>query len=184
MVQETGEPDEWAGPAARPAAEDPATRRHEKTKDRAFAFAIVAGLIFIAGGIYVATLGPTGVLFGIVMFLLGAMMGIAAILGFLYRSKARRILALHPWRVAPVTILARPAPGKRGRLIVETTDQSKVPIGITGVSDEFVHGIERGRAIEYAGDLSSSGMLFARIPGGEFVYVAMISSRAVRGEQE
>lgn len=167
----------------RPASEDPATRRHERTKDRAFLFAIIVGLVVIAGGIYLTTLGATGVLFGVVMFLLGAMVGIAAILGFLYRGRARRTLARHPWREVPVKILARPAPGKRGRLVVQTTDDTQVPIGITGVSNDFIAAIERDGMIEYAGDLGDSGMLFARVPDGEFVYVAVISSRAIRGEQ-
>jgi len=167
----------------RPAAEDPATKRHERTKDRAFMFAIVVGLVFIAGGVYLATLGATGVLFGVLLFLLGAMIGIAAILGFLYRSRARRTLARHPWREVPVEILARPAPGKRGRLIVQTIDDQRVPLGITGVGHDFIESVEKGGMIEYAGDLGASGMLFARLPEGEFVYVAVISSRAIRGDQ-
>lgn len=169
--------------ADRPASDDPATRRHERTKDRAFIFAIIVGLLFIAVGIYLTTLGATGVLFGVLMFLLGAMVGAAAIIGFLYRSRARRTLARHPWREVPVKVLARPAPGKRGRLVVQTTDDTQVPLGITGVGNDFVDAVERDGMIEYAGDLGASGMLFARIPDGEFIYVAVISSRAIRGEQ-
>lgn len=164
------------------AADDPRTARHEKSKDRFF-FATIGGAVLISvAGIFIATQGKVWVLVGIALFLMGALMGIAAILGFVYRARARRTLSAHPWRRVPVKILHRPAPGRRGRLIVQTTDNARHAFGITGVGEEFIAAATEGGALEYAGDLDQPGMLFARIPDGENVYVAMVSSRSRSGD--
>lgn len=164
------------------AADDPRTARHEKSKDRFFYATIGGAIVVSAAGILIATQGKVWVLVGIALFLMGTLMGTAAILGFLYRGRARRTLSAHPWRRVPVTILHRPAPGRRGRLIVQTTDSAQHAFGITGVGEEFIAAATEAGALEYAGDLDQPGMLFARLPDGENVYVAMVSSRSRSGD--
>lgn len=160
------------------AADDPRTSRHEKSKDRYFLATIGGAVLVSIAGILIAVQGKAWLLVGIALFLMGALMGTAAILGFLYRARARRVLRAHPWRRVAIKILHRPAPGRRGRLIVQTTDSAKNAFGITGVGEEFIAAVIEVGALEYAGDLTQSGMLFARIPDGDNVYVAMVSSRS------
>ena len=159
-----------------PAADDERTRRHERSKDRAFISTIGLALLLIVGGVLLIARGGVWAFLGGFLFLLGGSFGAASIIGLLYRRKARRVLQTHEWVTTPVSVTARPRSARNGRTIIELTDPG-VTIAVTGLSPEVTNKIERTAQLEYAGELDGSGMLFVRVVDGNEVYVAVVPRR-------
>lgn len=159
------------------AADDPTTAAHERRKTRAFATVIVVGAVAVLLGLFLVTRGGWGIVVGSALFVLGGAATFAAGFGFYYRHRARRTLMRHPWRTARVAITGRAPEGSRGKLVVRTEGDEPRAIVITGASPDLAHRIALDAAVEYAGSLDGSGLLFVRALDGEDVYVATMRTR-------
>lgn len=156
-----------------PAARDERTARHEKAKDRAFIGALLIAAALIGIGIVLISWRGAWAFLGGFLFLFGGSIGAASLIGFTYRRKARRVLESHEWVRTPITILARPKSGRSGRTIIELVDPGQ-SIAVTGLSPEVTNRLEREGALQYAGDLGGTSMIFVRAMDGEEIYVAVL----------
>lgn len=159
-----------------PAADDARTSRHERAKDRAFLGTILLAAALIVGGVLLIAQRGAWAFLGGFLFLLGLSFGAASLIGLLYRRKARKVLQSHEWVETPIAVVARPRSGRNGRTIIELREPG-VTIAVTGLSPEVTNRIEREAALEYAGDLAGSQMIFTRLVDGEEVYVAVVPRR-------
>lgn len=156
-----------------PASDDERTQRTERAKSRAFVGTILIAAALLGIGIVLIAQGGAWAFLGAFLFLLALSFGAASIIGLLYRRKARKVLEHHEWVITPVSIKARPRSGSKGRTIVELRDPG-VTIAVTGLPPEVTNRIEREGAVEYAGALDGSSMLFTRPLDGEDVYIAIV----------
>lgn len=156
-----------------PAANDERTQRHERAKDRAFIGTIIFAVALIVGGVLLLPQGGAWAFLGGFLFLLGGSFGAASLIGLTYRRKARRVLTTHEWVRSPAAVKGRPKSGRNGRTIVELID-SGTTLAISGLDPAVANRIEREAALEHAGDLSGSSMLFVRVVDGDEVYVAVV----------
>lgn len=157
-------------------AYDERAQVHEKTKDRAFAFAVFIGVLLFGGGLLILTRGGLWVLLGVFMMMLGGSFSFAAIVGFAYRAKARKALHKHDWVTAPVAVLAKPPVGRKGRVFLGVGDAGD-QLAVTGLGEEMTAKIGYDKEIEYAGDLRGTEMVFVRPIDADEIYIATVPAK-------